>query len=89
MPKYLDAQKMHIKHPDTFYAPSAEELSAIAAGSIVKVSTGNERFWVDVKSVDGKKITGTVNSHVVCTDAHGLVCGDMVQFSGRNVLQIN
>ncbi len=85
---FVDAQKQHKKHPETFYAPSKGVLSEIKKGSIVKVSVGGERFWVIVSKVGGNHIDGQVDNDLICTDSHSLVCGDMISFHKKNIFQI-
>lgn len=86
---FVDAQEMSKLHPDTFEAPSIEELETIKPNSIVKVCANNkERFWVIVQSVDGQKISGEVNNVLMRTATHGLMCGDIIQFDARHVYQI-
>ncbi len=86
--KFIDAQKMARENPDTFYAPSLTELNEIKEGSLLKVATGGERFWVLVISVKGNKITGTVNNDLVFTKDHGLRYEDRVEFEKKNVYGI-
>ncbi len=86
--KFIDAQKMAKENPDTFYAPSLTELNEIKEGSLLKVATGGERFWVLVISVKGNKIIGKVDNDLICTDKHGLQCDDEVEFEKKNVYSI-
>lgn len=86
--EFVDAQEMARLHPDTFEAPLLEELNTIKTGSMVKVCTGGERFWVAVVSVDGQRITGEVNNNLICTQDHGLDCGNMITFEARHVYSI-
>lgn len=83
--KFIDAQKMAKENPDSFYAPSFDELNEIKKGSLVKVATGGERFWVKVISVNDNKITGTVNNDLVFTE---LDFEDEVKFEKKNVYGI-
>jgi len=85
---FVDAQKMAKRHPSTFYVPTKAQLAAIAPGAYVKVCAGTERFWVEVKSVNGSKIAGRIDNDLVCTSEHSLNCGDDIEFEPRHVYQI-
>ena len=84
----LDAQELHKKHPNTFWAPSEKDLKDIQIGNNVKVCVSEERFWVFVEKVDGDTIEGKVNNDLINTFKHGLSDGDDVKFSKRHVYQI-
>lgn len=86
--EFVNAQIMSGKHPDTFYAPTAEELAEVKEGWYVKVSVEGERFWVLVGDVKGDVVSGKVDNDLVYTDRHGLACGDRVRFKLENVYQI-
>jgi len=85
---YVDAQRMHRLHPATFQAPSANELSNIRVGDHVKICTGEERFWVELKVVTNEKLIGNVDNELVHTNIHGLVLGDTIQFERRHIFDI-
>lgn len=85
--KFLNAQEMAKLHPATFEAPTTEDLEKVKVGDYVKVSTGDERFWVEVTKVDGSKISGEINNDLVCTDNHGLKCGDKIEFNKECIYQ--
>ena len=83
---FVDAQEMHKKHPDSFYAPTIRELRALKKGDTVKVCYNNlERFWVILTSVKGNKLEGKVDNHVLAND---LSLGDIVSFERRHVYDI-
>ncbi len=85
---FVDAQGQHKKHPNTFYAPSKDELSKITKGNTVKVSIGGERFWVTVSKVDGNHIDGQVDNDLIHTEIHGFVDGDPISFCKEHIFQI-
>lgn len=89
-PSLHNAQLMKELHPDTFHAPSLEDLSKITVDSLVKIATlfGAERFWVKVTEVDGDSITGTVENDLLFTDRHGYKDGDTLSFCKHNVYNI-
>lgn len=86
---WVDAQQMALKYPDTFDAPTADELAAIRPGMYVKINPGNERFWVMVLTHEPPKLTGTIDNNLVCTETHGLVFGNVVEFEERHVYAIS
>jgi len=76
-----DAQRMALESPGTFWAPSADMLSAIAPGMLVKVCDiqNAERLWTEVVVKDGEKITATVANDTAARWAHGT----LIQFHER------
>ena len=87
MSDFLDAQEQNEKHPDTFYAPSQELLDLLTSDDQwVKVCENRERFWVEVKEVDGDKISGCVDNDLVFE--HDFKCGDTINFEKRHILQM-
>jgi len=75
---FANAQKMHDMHPDTFWAPSPEELDGIAAGDFVKVclEAAKERFWCKVATVtDVGLLDCTVDNELLTAE---LSLGDSV-----------
>jgi len=84
--KYENAQALSKKHPETFYAPSQEELNAITSGKYVKVCAANERFWVKVTKVKGYRITGTIDNELI--GSLPVNYGDSITFSRYNVYDI-
>ena len=79
-----DAQEMGRKHPDTFEAPTLDELVAIAPGDSVKicVTAARERFWTLVESVQGDMIHATVDNHL---DGLDWPPGKMLVFERKHV----
>jgi hypothetical protein len=86
--EFVDAQEMHKLHPRTFWAPSKAELAKVRDGSIVKVSIGGERFWVQVRKVKGSKVTGVIDNDLISTNEHGLSYGDKITFEKRHIHDI-
>lgn len=85
---FTNAQEMHRLHPDTFDAPSEDELAAIRPGDSVKVCTGGERFWVTVTQAGEAELTGTVDNDLVLTADHGLRYRDAVRFPRECVYSV-
>jgi hypothetical protein len=86
---FVDAQEMHRTHPKTFEVPTDEELNALKKGDEVKVCANNkERFWVIITSIDGDKITGTVDNELIDAGGHGLNYGDSITFEKKNIYSI-
>ena len=86
--EFVDGQQMNKENPTTFEVPSQEELSGLKEGVFVKVATGGERFWVQIKNVDADEIVGIIDNDLVRTEEHGLSYSDVVTFQKRNVLSI-
>lgn len=86
--EFVDAQQMAKDHPKTFEAPTKKELKGVKKGDSVKVSTGDERFWVTVTKVKGDKVTGTIDNHLVCSDEHGLNYDDEIVFDKKHIYTI-
>lgn len=89
MTQFVNAQDMHRAHPRTFEVPDPSDLDGIKPGTSAKICAGRERFWVEVTAVrvDGE-ITGVIDNDLICTDEHGLKCGDLVTFRRENVYQV-
>jgi len=87
-----DAQQMREKYPDTFGAPSKEQIADLTEGSCAKMCVGRERFWVKVATIDKAdpdpfrwKFKGPIDNDLVFTDEHGLSCDDSIEFEGRHI----
>lgn len=80
----IDAQSMALKHPDTFEAPSIEDLGRLSAGDWVKVCRNNERFWVAVIDVADGFITGKVDNHLI---SNRIPVGTEIFFRAKNVFE--
>lgn len=85
---FENAQKLKEQHPETFEAPTREELDSIQEGSSVKVCTNDERFWTVVTKIDGDNIKATVDNDLVRTKQHGLRYGDVIEFTKDNIYLI-
>jgi len=79
-----DAQEMHTQHPDTFWAPSTEELDAIKPDMHVKICDNEQRFWCTVKSTSGAHVVGVVADQTGHED-RGYGFGQNVTFEKRFV----
>ena len=86
--EFINAQKMAEENPDTFFAPSTDELNEIKEGSLVKIVVEGERFWVEVISVNKNKIAGKVGSYLIMTDEHGLNFDDKIVFEKKHIYSI-
>ena len=83
---YINAQEMASHNPDTFAVPPLEDLRVmLETGCFVKVSTGGERFWVELTSIDGDVLYGRLDNDLTRTGTHGLECDDLVGFRMENV----
>ena len=85
---FVNAQEMATKHPETFEAPTTEELDNIFVGDTVKVSVLGERFWCEVVEVNSEVIKARVDNDLIFTDEHGIRYMDIIQFEKKNVYSI-
>ncbi|MEM3062568.1 MAG: hypothetical protein QW303_03350 [Nitrososphaerota archaeon] len=90
--KFVDAQDLKSRYPETFEAPDEFDLNNLMVGDWVKVCVGGERFWIKIKDIVGlghySKIFGVVDNDLLCSDTHGLSYGDRVVVEGRHVYDI-
>lgn len=86
--KMIDAQDVARQNPDTFFAPTIEELAAIKIGDVVKICDGKERFWTIVKEhdIESGKIVGEVDNNLISEQEYNN--GDLLQFHTCNVYNI-
>lgn len=81
----INGQEMHRKYPNTFEVPTFNDLKLLAPKDCVKIGTIGERFWVNVVSVTGTTITGTLANNPITIP---LQYGDKIKFKKLNVLGI-
>ena len=86
---FVDAQHMRLRHPDTFWAPSKEELDDIKPGDYVKVCVNEwkERFWVEVIQVDNDILTVRVANDLLHPEASKY--GDELTVNKCNIYDID
>lgn len=86
--EFKDAQQMARLHPDTFEAPTQEDLDSLEPGHYVKVCITNEecdeRIWVEIDHIEDELITGTLANDPVVTNAN---FGDEVKFMKKHIYQ--
>ncbi|EFC38885.1 predicted protein [Naegleria gruberi] len=82
-PPLNNAQQIARRHPDTFGAPSREELNSIQKGSLVKIE---ERFWVKVLKVSAKYLIGIIDNDLVSGQDYTL--GDLILFKKNEVYEV-
>ncbi len=87
--EWRDAQQMAKDHPDSFHAPSQNELDSIEIGYSVKICDGEERFWIIVKEIkeDNLTIIGEINNNLIGDQSY--ILGDLVQFTKNNIYNVN
>ena len=88
MKDFINAQEMAKEHPDTFEAPTIEELEGLKKDASVKVAIGGERFWAKIVSIDNGEIKATVDNDLLCTDEHGFKLGDTISFRKEHIYDI-
>lgn len=83
---FSDAQKLKRDHPKTFGVPTVKQLAKLKKGYYVKVSHNEERFWVILTEVRGKRLKGTVTNALVYDQPFSL--DDTIIFEKRHVYNI-
>lgn len=86
--KFVDAQAMALAFPETFQRPAPVALAALQVGDIVKVGTGDERFWTIIQDIHGKWISATIDNELQHSEQHGLFCDDMIRFERKHIFDI-
>lgn len=82
--------EMNALYPDSFWIPSPEEKAALKVGDFVKLmffpvdGPGGERMWVQITSIHGDQLTGTLSNNPVCIE--GLEYDDEVAFHLDHVI---
>lgn len=97
-PQFRNAQHAAHRHPDSFEAPTAEELAQVGPGNWVKLSVAfpesedgmdGERFWTEVTERHGDQLVGRVDNELVATRDHGLARNDRIEFSIEHVYDVH
>lgn len=90
---WVDAQELHNFQPETFDAPSLEEINKIEKGTSVKICNGKERFWVRISGVYSqdktdfeKEFEGRVANYLL--DNSDYDYSDRVIFAAKNIYEI-
>jgi len=86
--RFENAQELAKRYPETFGAPSAEDLKSIKVGDFVKVCAGDERFWVEVEKMSKGTIYGRVDNNLIRVDVHGLAYNSRVRLKPENIYSI-
>ena len=84
---WVDAQQMAKENPETFEAPTEQELEAIEVGWTVKVSNGQERFWNEVLEKGDGYLLVKVDNMLVYRRGYNL--GDILKIEKRNIYEIH
>lgn len=62
--------------------------SKLKINDLVKVSNGKERFWVKIKKITDKYISGEVVNHLVDVDKK-YDYGDVIKFEKNKIIDIH
>lgn len=98
--QYENAQEMAKLYPDTFEAPSKEDLDKLQIEDFVKVCIKipqkaqesniifpeSERFWVEITKIEDDYIEGKVSNDLVCLD---LKYQELINFKKENIYSIS
>lgn len=84
---FENAREMSKKHPETFYAPSSQELSRLKEGQFVKVCVNSERFWCEILEVnqESESIKASVANELIYSD---IAVGEELSFKFENIYDI-
>jgi hypothetical protein len=82
--RLINASFFNKKYPLSFSIPSKKQLSKLKRGSIVKVSNGKERFWVEITRIFKNEIFGKLRNDLI----HGSKFGARIKLRKSNILQI-
>ena len=83
----VNAQEMAKKYPETFEAPSKEELNKVKVGDSVKICIDNkERLWVSVTEITENLLKGTIDNCPVVLE--NIDYGDTISFKKENIYGI-
>lgn len=86
--EFVNAQRMAIEHPDSFEAPTLEELAALVVGDVVKVCDNQERFWTVIKELkENDVIVAEVNNNLISGQEFNL--GDLIEFKKCHIYAIH
>lgn len=84
---WVDAQEMHRNNPNTFYAPSEEEINNIEKGFTVKISNGQERFWNEVVEINNNHLLVKIDNQLVGNKGYNY--GDILWIEKKNIFDIH
>jgi len=76
---------------DTFKVPDDMDIRCLKPGDFIKVCAKGERFWCRIMRVQLKPVRvflSEVNNDLVCTELHGLKCGDLMYVHPYNIYEI-
>ena len=71
-----------------WFSSIKNHLKGLKPGDFVKVIAGSERFWVELTSVSGSNLVGTISNHLLNKEEHGLKFGDKIAFSKSKVADV-
>lgn len=83
---WSDAQVLAKWFPLTFDCPTASELESLEPGRLVKISDGQERFWVVIDSIQGSSLVGRVDNQLIGGQPYDL--NSAVAFELRHIYAI-
>ncbi|MFA5152871.1 MAG: hypothetical protein WC554_09950 [Clostridia bacterium] len=81
----INAKEMSILRSDTFDYYT-DEILLLKIGDFVKISTGKERFWVEVESIDKDKLIGRIDNDLVTINEPKY--DDLIEFTKENIFQV-
>ena len=83
----VDAKAMAKRFPG-FYSPDDCIIDLLRSKDLVKVSNGQERFWVMVnRRVPDGSFVGSIRNNIVTAENYGW--GDQIKFTAANIYDID
>ena len=83
-PRLANVKKMSLEFPDRCHYWE-EEIKLMKVGDIAKVANEHERFWVVVKEITPKYISGEVNNILIMSPSPQL--GEKIIFKRENIYE--
>lgn len=81
---YVNAYVMSLKYPQSFEAPTKEELDNLKIGDTVKVCRNGERYWVTITNIEGDTIYADLDNFLIFPDDES----ENPVFKKHNIFQI-
>lgn len=92
-PHCVDAQHIAVEHPDTFSAPSLDQIIHLKIGDVVKICDFSERFWVKIKGIYASSdnpfewsMFATIDNHLMGNQEYNM--NDSIGFQAKNIYSI-
>jgi hypothetical protein len=96
VPSFIDGEESKRQNPTTSTIPTKRQKQALKVGDLVCVGFAfpselgipGERFWVEVTTIKGADLTGTIDDELMLGDIFNVNYGDTISFKRKHVLTI-